>query len=259
MVLDKLLNLKCIEPEMFEHTLPESNVVISNLISRTDGNRKASLTVIKTNEHLLGLQMDIINNGNIITSNELKKGGLHLNLRGLGKLYINFIRRIKKFVTWQVTGSFHKAWCSDTEVNFRSYANLGYTEKSNKSAINQLNGINSEKVLKNNALNEIHKKNANRIIIAHLSINSIRSKSEMLKKVVGNKICILLISETKLDDRFPLNQFILEGSTPPYRVDRATHGGGLMLFVREDIPSKLLPNIDPSGNIENIFVEIKLK
>ena len=81
----------------------------------------------------------------------------------------------------------------------------------------------------------------------------------MLKKVVGNKICILLISETKLDGRFPLNQFILEGSTPPYRVDRATHGGGLMLFVREDIPSKLLPNIDPSGNIENIFVEIKLK
>ena len=99
MVLDKLLNLKCIQPEMFERTLPESNVVISNLISRTDGNRKASLTVIKTNEHLLGLQMDIINNGNIITSNELKKGGLHLNLRGLGKLDINFIRRIKKFVT----------------------------------------------------------------------------------------------------------------------------------------------------------------
>ena len=38
-----------------------------------------------------------------------------------------------------------------------------------------------------------------------------------------------------------------------------THGGGLMLFVREDIPSKLLPNIDPSGNIENIFVEINLR
>ena len=166
---------------MFEHTLPESNVVISNLISRTD-NGKASLTVNKTNEHLHGLQMDIIDNGNIITSNELKKGGLHLNLRGLGKLDINFIRRIKKFVTWRVIGSFHKASCSDTEVNFRSYAYVGYTEKSYKSAINQLNGINSEKALKNNALNEIRKKNPNRIIIVHLSINSIRNKSEMLKK-----------------------------------------------------------------------------
>ena len=54
-----------------------SNIVIYNLI-RTD-NVEASLTVIKTNEHLHGLQMDIIDNGNI-TSNELKERGLHLNL-----------------------------------------------------------------------------------------------------------------------------------------------------------------------------------
>ena len=78
----------------------------------------------------------------------------------------------------------------------------------------------------------------------------------MLKEVVGNKIDVLLISETKLDDTFPLNQFILEGFTPPYRIDRTEHGGGLMLFVREDIPSKLFSNINPSCNRENIFVEI---
>ena len=76
----------------------------------------------------------------------------------------------------------------------------------------------------------------------------------MLKEVVGNKIDISLISQTKLNDTFPLNHFILEGFTPPCRLDRATHGGGLMLFVREDIPSKLLPNKNHSGNIENIFV-----
>ena len=92
-----------------------------------------------------------------------------------------------------------------------------------------------------------------------MNINSIRNKFEMLKEVVGNKIDVLLISETKLDDTFPLNQFILEGFTPPYRIDRTAHGGGLMLFVREDIPSKLLPNINPSCNIENIFVEINLR
>ena len=32
-----------------------------------------------------------------------------------------------------------------------------------------------------------------------------------------------------------------------------------MYFVREDIPSKLLPNTDPSGSIENIVVEINLR
>ena len=85
-MLYKLLNLK----KFIKHTLPESNVVISDLITRTD-NGKASLTVIKTNEHLHGLQMDVIDNGNI-TSNELNKGGLYLNPKGLGKLAINFIR-----------------------------------------------------------------------------------------------------------------------------------------------------------------------
>ena len=47
---------------------------------------------------LHGLQMDIVENGNI-TSNELSKGGLDLNSRRLGKLDINFIRKIKKFAT----------------------------------------------------------------------------------------------------------------------------------------------------------------
>ena len=54
----------------------------------------------------------------------------------------------------------------------------------------------------------------------------------MLKEVIGNKIDILLISETKLDDTFPLSQFILEGFTPPYKLDRTEHGGSLMLFIR---------------------------
>ena len=46
-------------------------------------------------------------------------------------------------------------------------------------------------------LNWMRKKNPNHIIIAHLNINLIRNKFEMLKEV-GNKIDILLISETKL-------------------------------------------------------------
>ena len=122
-----------------------------------------------------------------------------------------------------------------------------------------MNKTSSEETLKNNVLNVIRKKNPKRIIIAHLNINSIRNKFEMLKEVIGNKINIFLISETKLDDTFVLSQFILEGFTPLYRLDRTEHGGGLMLFIREDIPFKQLPNVNPSGKIENIFVEINLR
>ena len=56
---------------------------------------------------------------------------------------------------------------------------------------------------KNIALNMILKKKPNRVIIAHLSINLIRNKFEMLKELMGNKTDMLateisLISWTKM-------------------------------------------------------------
>ena len=81
----------------------------------------------------------------------------------------------------------------------------------------------------------------------------------MLKEVIGNKNYILRISETKLDEILALSQFILEGFTPPCRLDRMEHVGGLLLFVREVIPSKLFPNVNPSGKIDNIFVKFSLR
>ena len=129
---------------------------------------------------------------------------MHLNPRGLGKLAINFIRRIKKFAsTWWVTDSFYKASSFDSQIIFRSFTNLGNTEKSDQSAINRVNETSSEETLKNYVLSEMRKKNPNLIIIAHLNISSIRNKFKMLKEVTRKKNDILLIYETKLDDTFP--------------------------------------------------------
>ena len=80
----------------------------------------------------------------------------------------------------------------------------------------------------------------------------------MLKATITDKTDILLISEIKLDSSFPVNQFLIDGFSPPYRLDRHANGGGIMLYVREDIPSKLLPN-NQDSEIENIFVEINLR
>ena len=58
-VLGKLLDPK----QIIEKTLPESNFVISNLITLTD-NDKASLIVIKTSDHLQVSRLDVVDNGN---------------------------------------------------------------------------------------------------------------------------------------------------------------------------------------------------
>ena len=74
-----------------------------------------------------------------------------------------------------------------------------------------------------------------------------------------DKTDILFISETKLDSSFPVNQFLIDGLTPPYRLGRNANGGGIMLYVRQDIASKLLSNNDQDSEIENIFVQINLR
>ena len=66
-----------------------------------------------------------------------------------------------------------------------------------------------------------------------------------------------MVSETKLDESFPIGHFIIEGFGVPYRVDRNANGGGIMLFVREDIPSKLL--FVENSPTEAFFVEINLR
>ena len=56
-----------------------------------------------------------------------------------------------------------------------------------------------------------------------------------------------------------MNQFHIDGFTTPYRLDRNQNGGGVMLYIREDIPSKSLTEIKLDKEIENIFIEINLR
>lgn len=88
-------------------------------------------------------------------------------------------------------------------------------------------------------LKNIHQKHCNRLIIRQLNINSLRNKFDSLSSMIKDNIDILLISETKIDTSFPTAQFLIEGFTI-YRRDRDANGGGLLLYVREDIPSTLL-------------------
>ena len=58
--------------------------------------------------------------------------------------------------------------------------------------------------------------------------------------MLDENIDIFLISKTKLDDSFLSTQFKIEGFTTPYRYDRSDKGGGLILYIREDITLRLL-------------------
>ena len=108
-------------------------------------------------------------------------------------------------------------------------------------------------------LKDLRVQNVGNIIIAHLNINSIRYKFDSLVQLIDSNIDILVIGETKLDSTFPMKtSFTINGFKTPYRKDRNGDGGGVIIYVREDIPSHEKPHVFPS-NVEALVVEINLR
>ena len=98
-----------------------------------------------------------------------------------------------------------------------------------------------------------------RLFIGNLTINSISNKFEQLKLFVQGKTDILVITETILDPTFPTFQFLTEGYSKSYCFDRNQNQGGILIYVQEDIPSKVLMDHTLPHDIEGIFVELNLR
>ena len=73
----------------------------------------------------------------------------------------------------------------------------------------------------------------------------------MVREIVLDKLDILMIFETKGDPSFPSSQFVIEGFSSLFRLDRNSLGGNIMLFITEEIPSKLLSEYKTSSSVEN--------
>ena len=108
-------------------------------------------------------------------------------------------------------------------------------------------------------LKDLRVKNRNRIIIGNLNINSIRNKFDALKTIISGNIDILVITETKLDASFETAQFCIDGYNEPYRLDRNRYGGGILIYIREGIPTRLLNFHAFPCDIEGMFLEINLR
>ena len=104
----------------------------------------------------------------------------------------------------------------------------------------------------------LHSDNSNKLIFAHININSIRNKFEFLSTQLKENIDVLMVSETKIDNWFLVGNFVIDGFSIPYRLDRDSNDGGIMLHVREDIPSNLLTT-DDKKHIEGFYVELNMR
>lgn len=97
------------------------------------------------------------------------------------------------------------------------------------------------------------------VFLAYININSIRNKLNNLFEITKNYFDVLSVSETKLDASFPDSQFKLTGYKKPYRLDSTSRSGGILVYVKNDIPSKLLFDFIIPQDIQIIPFELNLR
>ena len=76
----------------------------------------------------------------------------------------------------------------------------------------------------------IRKHHSNKAVMAHININSLSNKFDMITNSVTEYIDILMISETKLDNTFLHALYHLKDFSNQYRLERNSHGGGIMVY-----------------------------
>lgn len=99
--------------------------------------------------------------------------------------------------------------------------------------------------------------NRKRPIVGYVNMNSIRYKFQELKQIFDDKfVDIFTIAETKIDSSFNNNIFSTEGYKLDRR-DRNKYGGGIMTFVRADLPIKRRLDLE-CPTIETICYQLPL-
>ena len=149
---------------------------------------------------------------------------LHLNQRGNSVFAWNVLRYLRSKY-WENVNCFAESYDEYKSKNLKEDSTDSY-EKS---------------------LKDICKKNLR-------NINSLRSKFNLLVDQIKGIIDVLIISETKPDESFPVAQFWIPGYASHFRLDRDQDGGEITVFIREDIPGKFL--CTDTKPIQDLYTEL---
>ena len=89
------------------------------------------------------------------------------------------------------------------------------------------------------SLFNIWKYHSNKINIAHININYFKNKFDMITNSVTEQIEELMISATKLYNTFPQALYHPKHFSNQFRLDRNSHGSGILVYVRDSNLVKL--------------------
>ena len=137
---------------------------------------------------------------------------------------------------------------------FRFYRTVSNSSSNKNGKLSDMNSSTPNNIDQMWELKKVRLKNLKKVIIRNLNINSISGKFDQLKCLISNHVNILILTETKLDETFRTSSFLIDGFSSPIRLDRNRKVGSILIYVRNDISSKLLTKHSFPNDIEGLFV-----
>ena len=116
----------------------------------------------------------------------------------------------------------------------------------------QANNLENKKILNNAGLKFLHL-NVNRLVT--IDANKFHEIRHLLS--TNDNIDVICLSETFLNDSFDENQFILNGYQQFRRDRKNQEGGGILIFIRDNIPCVRRHDLELEQSIESIWLEIR--
>ena len=133
------------------------------------------------------------------------------------------------------TGKEECAIAKRVNKNLLPNVNSSSTDRSVNSTVDSIKSLRRNKSAEVRPENDVfpsvttHRlQNAKNVTIGVLNVNSLRNKIGAVQELITNNIDICLLSETKIDESFPNQQFNIS-NYKIFRRDRNKHGGGIIL------------------------------
>ena len=124
-----------------------------------------------------------------------------MNFNGIKAFAENFSAFLTKFHRHQ-----------QQKIDLPTSVHLSSERESHAKETRESNLSNNDLTSPEEELHDLRLQKSGGLVCAHLNINSLRNKFNLLANIVKDKINILMISETKLDSSFPKGQFIYMAS-----------------------------------------------
>ena len=86
--------------------------------------------------------------------------------------------------------------------------------------------LNSDNQDTSEVIKNIKLSNVNRLIMGQLNVNGLKNSIDPIRLLAEGNIDVLVITESKLDQSFPSQQFAIDGFSLPYRCDKNAKGEG---------------------------------